>query len=386
MKLLHTSDWHIGRTLEKNSLEDAHALYFDHLVEIVQEHNVDALLVSGDVYDRALPSAESIAVLDSVLRRLVPLTKVIITSGNHDSAQRLGFNGHFTELAGLHYRTTIEGIARPVLLEKDGETVAVYGIPYLEPATSLAAVMELCGTTEKPESATHQSVLKIVLDFIREHAQHNGYANTVIMSHAWFAGAAGSESERTIAVGGLENVPLDYLDGFTYAALGHIHKPHDLRPHVHYSGSPIKFSFSEINQTKVSLLVDIADGLNSVTKIETPVFREMVHLEGTLEDLLTNEAHEPYTGHWVRAKLTMNELPAHAMDNLRQRFPFILKLELPQVGTEVGKLQNVHEMSPEDFCCGFLDFARGETRPVTDWEREQIHAAAAAVSVAEVAQ
>lgn len=380
MKILHTSDWHLGRTLEQNSLHEAHTLYINHLIEVIEEHKVDALLVAGDVYDRALPNADTVALFDWALNELASRTRVIISSGNHDSPQRLGFGSKIFERGDVYLRTNIDDIINPVIFGEGAEQVAVYGVPYLEPALSARRLRELAGV-ESDASPTQEYVLRLAADIVKQHAENNGYANTVFMSHAWFAGGEASDSERNLAVGGLAIVPLTVLEGFTYSALGHIHKPGAPAHNIRYSGSPVKFSFSEVSHTKHSLLVDISNGEVTVTEIPTPVWREMADISGTLEALLTHEKFNDVQEHWIRANLLEMEIPANAMERLRGRFPNIIKLKLPTLNSEFAPVIDFETMDPVEFCCEFIDFTRGDTKPVTDWEKEQFNKAAQHASV-----
>lgn len=380
MRILHTSDWHLGRTLEQNSLNEAHTLYIEHLIEVIEEHKVDALLVAGDVYDRALPNADTVALFDWALIELASRTRVIISSGNHDSPQRLGFGSKIFERGDVFLRTDIEDILNPVVFGEGEQQVAVYGVPYLEPALTARKLRELAGV-QSDAAPTQEHVLRLASDVVKQHAEANGYTNTVFMSHAWFAGGESSDSERTLAVGGLAIVPLTVLDGFTYSALGHIHKPGAPTHNIRYSGSPIKFSFSETNHTKHSLLVDINNGTTTVTEIPTPVWREMADISGTLDELLTHEKFNDVQEHWVRANLLEMEIPANAMERLRVRFPNIIKLKLPALSSGAGPEIDLETVDPTDLCCQFLEFTRGETKPVTKWELEQFNKAAQHASV-----
>lgn len=375
MRILHTSDWHLGRNLETHSLYEAQSQYLDHLVEVIKENKVDLLIVAGDVYDRAQPNAETIDLLDKGLSKLVPLTKVFITSGNHDSPQRLGFGSKFMESSGLYLRTSVSNILNPLVIEENYETTAIYGIPYLEPAFTIDQLCELTSTDRSHAVASHQTVMQMATDLIRKHASENGYTNTVVVSHAWFAGEEPITSERSLAVGGLANVSVSTLKDFTYSALGHIHKPMEISQNIHYCGTPMKFSFSEVSHTKHSLLVDIVGGNAAVKEIPTPVWREMAEIEGTLDEMLTSTAHAGLENHWIKATLKQLEIPSHAMERLRARFPNIVKLVLPQVDTKAGKEVDFEHLDLVEFCCDFVNFSRGETKPVDEWEKQMIQAA-----------
>ncbi|HET7821517.1 MAG TPA: exonuclease subunit SbcD, partial [Ornithinibacter sp.] len=209
MRLIHTSDWHLGRSFHQVGLLAAQAAYLDHLVDVVRTERVDAVLVSGDVYDRAMPSPETVELLSQTVLRLVDAgAQVIVSSGNHDSAIRLGFASGLLERAGLHLRTSVADVGRPVLL---GDT-AVHALPYLEPALAADAL----GASER----THAGVLRAAMARVRADADRRS-GRTVVMAHAFVTGGVGSESERDISVGGVSAVPPDVFAGIDYTALGH---------------------------------------------------------------------------------------------------------------------------------------------------------------------
>src|SRR5487761_1469507 len=214
MRFLHTSDWHLGRSLHKADLREAQAGFLDHLVETARAERVDAVLVAGDVYDRAVPPVDAVALCEQALVRLRDAgARVIVISGNHDSARRLGFSSALIDAAGVHLRTRPSALAAPVVLDDEHGPVAVYGIPYLEPAVGLP----VAGDCQTPMEATdskvavdvsppvrsHPAVLGQAVARIRSDATRRGMSRTVVMAHAWVAGGAGSDSERDISVGGV---------------------------------------------------------------------------------------------------------------------------------------------------------------------------------------
>src|SRR4051812_27235281 len=248
MRILHTSDWHLGRSFHGEDLLVAQAAYVDHLIETVETQQVDLVVVSGDVYDRALPSVDAVELADEALHRLgTSRARVVVTSGNHDSSRRLGFNARLVDLAGVHLRTDAGRVGEPVLLEDEHGRVAVYGIPYLEPDV-LTRAWDL-------PTRSHQSVMSAALERIRaDLATRPRGTRSLVMAHAFVAGGLPSESERDISVGGISVVPLELFDGFDYTALGHLHGRSTLRDNVRYSGSPIAYSFSEADHVKGSWL------------------------------------------------------------------------------------------------------------------------------------
>lgn len=232
MRLLHTSDWHLGRSFHRVGLLDAQAAFLDHLVATVHEHRVDAVLVAGDVYDRAVPPLPAVELFDTALHRLAEAgVPTVMISGNHDSARRLGVGAGLIERAGIHLRTDPAGIGTPVVLGDAHGDIALYGLPYLEPAL----VREQLGAAK----AGHEAVLAAAMDRVRaDLAGRPAGTRSVVLAHAFVAGGAASDSERDITVGGVAAVPTGIFDGVDYVALGHLHGSQTLTPRVRYSGSP----------------------------------------------------------------------------------------------------------------------------------------------------
>jgi exonuclease SbcD len=306
---------------------DHQAAFVDHLVDVVERERVDVVLVSGDVYDRALPHVDAVRLADETLARLAASrARVVITSGNHDSAQRLGFSARLIDAAGVHIRTDASAVGTPVLLGDDHGPVAVHGIPYLDPES----VREPWGLPAR----SHEAALTEAMRRIRaDLAARPAGTRSVVLAHAFVAGAEPSESERDISVGGVSIVPTRLFDGVTYTALGHLHGRHTLEPSVRYSGSPLAYSFSEAQHRKGSWLVELgADGLGAVEFVDAPVPRPLARLRGTLEDLLTSTAHARHEWSWVHATLTDPVRPLQAMERLRARFPHVLVLAFDPAG------------------------------------------------------
>ncbi len=239
MRLLHTSDWHLGRTLHRADLRAAQEMFLDHLVSVARAEQVDAVLVAGDIYDRAIPPVDAVQLCEDALLRLRDTgARVVLISGNHDSARRLGFGGKLFDVAGVHLRTRPADAATPILLEDRHGPVAVYGIPYLEPAAV---------RNELPDVASggHAGVLAHAVSAINSDAQRREVRRRVVVSHSWVTGGSVCESERDISLGGAGLVPSTLFDGFSYVALGHLHGRQELAENIRYSGSPLPYSFSE---------------------------------------------------------------------------------------------------------------------------------------------
>ncbi len=330
MRLLHTSDWHLGRSLHRADLRAAQSAFLDHLVDVARAEKVDAILVAGDVYDRAVPPVDAVELCEDALLRLHDTgARIVLISGNHDSARRLGFGSGLLEKTGVHLRTRPGALARPVVLEDPYGPVAVYGVPYLEPDAVRAELP--AGQDEIPRG--HAGVLGHAVACIRADADARGIARRVVMAHGWVSGGAASESERDISVGGVGQVPAELFAGFGYVALGHLHGQQTVAPQMRYSGSPLPYSFSEASHRKGSWLVDLDDaGAARVEQVPAPVYRRLSLLRGRLADLLGSAAYDRYEDDFVSVTLTDPSRPEGAMDSLRARFPHVLVLAFEPEG------------------------------------------------------
>ncbi|MFF7331548.1 exonuclease SbcCD subunit D C-terminal domain-containing protein [Streptomyces sp. NPDC008150] len=321
MRILHTSDWHLGRSFHRVNMLDAQADFITHLVGTVSERGVDAVVVSGDVYDRAVPPLAAVELFDDALHRLAALgVPTVMISGNHDSARRLGVGAGLIGRAGVHLRTAPAACATPVMLSDEHGDVAFYGLPYLEPAL----VKDEFGV----EKAAHEAVLAAAVRRVRDDlATRPAGTRSVVLAHAFVTGGEPSDSERDITVGGVASVPAGIFDGVDYVALGHLHGSQTITERVRYSGSPLPYSFSEAGHRKSMWLVDLGPGGTvDAERIDCPVPRALARLRGTLEDLLADPALAPYEDAWVEATLTDAVRPADPMARLAERFPHTLTL------------------------------------------------------------
>jgi DNA repair protein SbcD/Mre11 len=349
VRFIHTSDWHLGRSFHQVGLLDAQAAFVDHLVETVRAESVDAVLVSGDVYDRALPAPDTVTLLSEAVTRLIDAgTQVVLSSGNHDSAIRLGFASSLLERAGLHIRSSLADVGRPVVV--DG--AAVYPLPYLEP--SVAA--DPLGAAER----THAGVLTAAMARVRADRKARGLPS-IVMSHAFVNGGATSDSERDITVGGVAMVHPRVFDGTGYVALGHLHGRQRITDTVRYSGSPVAMSFSEATHTKGSWLVDLDTAGVRVQQVEAPVLRPLAVLRGDLSHLLEHAAYAEAERSWCQVTLTDPVRPLGAMEKIRRRFPHTLSLLFDPQGAPVpvsSYAARLAQKSDVDVCCDFLSHVR----------------------------
>jgi exonuclease SbcD len=367
MRLLHTSDWHLGRSFHGVGMLDAQQGFIDQLVDFVRGEKVDVVLIAGDVYDRALPGVDVVGLLDDALVRLTDAgAQVVLTSGNHDSAIRLGFASRLLERGGVHLRTRLAELDVPVLLPldsaPDGPVLAIYGIPWLEPRL----VAEQLGV----EQASHFEVTRAATERIRADVGTRAgtrQIHSVVLAHTFASGGISSDSERDLSIGGVGAVPLDLFDGFGYTALGHLHGRQSLSPTVRYSGSPLAYSFSEAKHRKGGWLIEAdATGITGVSEVLWDAPHSLAVLRGTLDHLLTAEEHSWAELAYCQITLTDAQRPAQAMDKLRARFPDTLVLGFDPEGAAADARTSYSSRlaAAEDdlsICCGFLEHARGRS-------------------------
>ena len=320
MRFLHTADWHLGRLFHARSLIEDQAHVLDQFVALVREVRPDAVLIAGDVYDRAVPPPEAVALLDDVLARIVvdAGVPVVMIAGNHDSAQRLGFGARLLSARGLHVAGRTGPETSCVTLHDAHGEVRIYALPYAEPA----AVRDALGV----DLPTHEAALGAQLDAIR--ATHPAGVRAVAVAHAFVVGGAVSESERPLTVGGSGAVAAGLFHGFDFVALGHLHRPQTIGERVHYAGSLLKYSLSEAGHHKTVSLIEIdADGGIRIEALPLQPLRDLRVLTGTLPQLLEAGATDPRRQDYVYAVLTDTGALLDPMARLRQVYPNALAME-----------------------------------------------------------
>jgi exonuclease SbcD len=360
MRLLHTSDWHLGISLHRAPMLSDQEAFLAWLRDLAVDRAVDGILVCGDVYDRAIPPVEAVRVLEQALIDLSAVCPVVVISGNHDSPARLGFGGRLMEQSDVHLRAGVDDIDRPVRLTgSDGVTVLVYALPYLEPDIVRDRL---------DAGRSHAAVLEAAMHRVRTHlAGQRSTGDTpraVVMAHAFIAGGAASDSERDVTVGGIADAPVSVFAGVDYVALGHLHGPQAVsaEPLARYSGTPLAYSFSEEAHEKSVTIIDLPpDGAVTLETVPTPVPRPLVTLTGTLADLLDDPRYEPARDAWVRVVLTDVVRPENAMDRLQRRFPGTLDLtfaaSLP--GGDHDQVIDPRTADPGTVIDGFIEHVTG---------------------------
>ncbi|MDJ0383580.1 exonuclease SbcCD subunit D [Streptomyces sp. G-G2] len=375
MRILHTSDWHLGRAFHRVNMLGAQAAFVDHLIETVEEREVDAVLVAGDVYDRAVPPLPAVELFDRVLHRLADLgVPTVMISGNHDSARRLGVGAGLIGRAGIHLRTDPARCAEPVVLGDVHGDVALYGLPYLEPA--------LVKDEFDAPKVSHEAVLGAAMDRVRaDLATRAPGTRSVVLAHAFVTGGQASDSERDIAVGGVESVPASVFDGVDYAALGHLHGCQTVNERVRYSGSPLAYSFSEVHHRKTMWLVELGAPRERprAERVDTPVPRPLARIRGPIEELLEDPALTAHEEAWVEATVTDPVRPEDPMARLTARFPHTLSLAFEPEGREEdggpSYAQRLKGRSDQEIAEDFVLHVRGGGAAADEAERAVLRAA-----------
>lgn len=336
MKLLHTADWHLGRIFNNHPLTEDQAEMLEQLLAYIERHKPDALLIAGDIYDRSVPPENAVALLDSFLTKVLKhhKTKIFIIAGNHDGAKRLGFGSKMFAEAGLYIAGQLSPTPVQIFLEDEHGPVCFYPLPYASPTEA----RNLLGN---PEIATHQDALQASIDAIWKI--HPAGVRSVVLAHAFVAGGEESESERLLTVGGSAVVNASCFQGFDYVALGHLHRPQTAgAPHIRYSGSLMKYSFSEIHHEKSASLATLDEnGLAEIRLLPLKPSKETRHIEGTLKEVLAQGKTDPHAEDYVRIKLLDEGALLDPIGALRKVYPNLL--ELQRNWNAVTKSQIAHQ-------------------------------------------
>jgi exonuclease SbcD len=347
MRILHSADWHVGRSFFGASLLDHQAAVLDAVVDLVRSEGVDVVVVAGDLYDRSIPPTDAVALLSETFTRLVQAgSHVIAITGNHDSATRVSFADRLLEAGGLHLCGDPRRAGLPVLLGG----VAFYPIPYLEPVVAAALV-------GAEDSSSHDRVLRAVVAKARHDLRQRAGCRSVAIAHAFVTGGQTSESERVLAVGGSAEVGLGALHGFDYVALGHLHGQQTLgRGVARYPGSPLAYSFSERHHQKAVWIVDVpTSGAVTAYSVDLPVPRRLAVIEGTVDHLVSDRSLSEAEPSWVQAVVTDTVMAPDAGRILRRRFPHLAAVvhQPPMLDRRLSYAQRTEGRSDVDL---FSDF------------------------------
>ena len=349
MKFIHTADWHIGRQFHNVSLLDDQRHVLDQLVVYIEQEAVDALVIAGDIYDRSVPPSKAVELLDEFINKICSDMKVpiIMIPGNHDGAERLRFGSRQLSLAGLHILGDLSKVAEPVILSCETGEVAFYGIPYNDPETVRNLFAE--------DVASYDEAHTYLVDQIKGAKSDD--IPSVLISHCFLDGAEESESERPLSIGGADRVSYGPCTEFDYVALGHLHSPqYKGQEHIRYSGSILKYSFSEQNQKKGITLVEMdTKGLVATKHLPLVPLRDMRIVEDGIETILEQGTVDPNADDYLLVRLTDRHAILDPMSKLRAVYPNVLHLEKPGM-LETGEQQMKRETLKRGELEMFRDF------------------------------
>lgn len=325
MKFLHISDLHLGKRVNEFSMIEDQRYILDQIIEICETERPDGVLIAGDVYDKPVPPVEAVQLLDRFLTALSEKgTQTFVISGNHDSAERIAFASALMERAGIHISPAYTGEVEPFTLEDEFGQVNIYLLPYIKPARVRAIFQDT-------EILSYSDAVQAAIS----HMEINSAVRNVIVSHQFVTGAQRSESEE-IFIGGSENVNASVFDQFDYAALGHIHRPQNIsRKTIRYSGSPLKYSFSESNDIKSVTVVELAEkGHVAIRAVPLVPLHDMREIRGTYEDITSKKNYEGAPREdYIRITLTDEEDILDAAEKLRVIYPNLMKLDYDNTRT-----------------------------------------------------
>ncbi len=320
MKLIHLSDLHLGKRVNEFSMLEDQQYILEEILRIIDSEKPDGVLIAGDVYDKTVPSAEAVTLLDEFLVQLSKRdTQTFLISGNHDSAERLAFGGRLMEQSGIHIARVYNGVLAPLTLRDEYGPVDLYLLPFLRP-------VQVRRFFPESEIATYTEAMAAVLGAADIDKTHRN----VLVTHQFVTGAQTCDSEE-LSVGGTDNVDVSVFDDFDYVALGHIHGPQKIgRETVRYCGTPLKYSFSEVGHKKSVTVVELAEkGSVVIRTVPLVPKRDMSELRGAYNELMLRENYEgkPFRNDYLRITLTDEEDIPNAVNNLRTVYPYIMRLD-----------------------------------------------------------
>lgn len=368
MKILHTSDWHLGRSFGPVSLSSAQEQFCDRLVEVVRDEQIDLVVVAGDIYDRAIAPNEAIELFRDTVRRLRDAGSVVAAiSGNHDGADRVSPYDDLLDASGVYIRGGYEGVGRVVTHEFADGPLDLVLVPFLDPQGApdgfgdAGEAADTDAALERRRRRTHDSVLDAAFTEVRRSLRS---PRSLAVAHAFVLGGSVSESERQLEVGGTGEVSARLFDGFSYTALGHLHRPQEIeQPTLRYSGTPMPYSFSE-DHAKSMVLVDMdAAGTCRIDTVELSVGRGVTTIRGPIDELLDPGRHPSARDRFVRAIVTDRGTVIDAKAKLEDVYPHVVEIRLEPEGGQsevAGPSVTVDRMTPVEAVVDFWEDVEGE--------------------------
>ena len=368
MKFIHLSDLHLGKRVYEFSMAEDQRYILKQILEIVRDENADGVLLAGDIYDKPVPSAEAVQIFDEFLTNLAEMkVAVFCISGNHDSAERLSFGARLFCGQGVHISPVYEGSVEPVRLQDAWGEVCVYLLPFVKPATVRHALENDEMDAEKISS--YQDAVSAAVKQMKVDCE----LRNVLIAHQFVTGASRCESEE-ISVGGLDNVDATVFDDFDYVALGHIHSPqHVGRECVRYCGTPLKYSFSEAEQEKSVMVVELFEkGSTKIRKITLTPLRDLKKIRGTYLEVTARSFYENRNREdYLQVTLTDEEDIPDGMQKLRIIYPNLMRLEYDNCRTRESRIveaaEKIEQKSEQELFEEFYELQNNQ--PMSDEQK-----------------
>ena len=358
MKLIHLSDLHLGKRVNEFSMLEDQKDILNKIIAVIEEEQPDAVLIAGDVYDKSVPSAEAVELFDEFLVQLANTkTQVFIISGNHDSAERLAFANRLIDASGIHLAPVYRGEVTPFSFKDEYGTVDLYMLPFVKPANVRRFFPE-------EEIRSYEDALKAAICAM----QVNEKNRSILITHQFVTGALVSDSED-LSVGGTDQVSAEVFKAFDYVALGHLHRPQNVKENIRYCGTPLKYSFSEVNDVKSVTIAELKEkGSLSVWEIPLAPLHEMKEIKGNYTDLTFKgyyDAHLELKDSYLHITLTDEEDVPDAAAKLRVIYPLLMKLDYDNTRTRnqqrVTALSEVEKKTPMELFDAFFEMQNGQT-------------------------
>lgn len=363
MRIMHLSDLHIGKRLNEFSLLEDQEYILTRILSIIDEQAVEAVIIAGDVYDKSIPSSEAVELFDDFLFKLSKRDlKVFVISGNHDSAERIAFGGRLMDKSGIFMSPVFDGKVLPVTLSDKYGEICFYMLPFIKPSHVRRYYDN--------EISSYTEALKLVID----NMNIDTTKRNILITHQFVTGATRTESEE-ISVGGTDNVDASVFEGFDYVALGHIHSAQKCgSEYIRYCGTPLKYSFSEANDTKSVTILDVNEKGNiSLSYPTLTPKRDMVEIKGKYDEITFKGFYENTTWQddYMHITLTDEEDIPDALTKLRVIYKNIMKLEYDNRRTrhsaQIIGASDVKSKSPLEHFEEFYELQNGQ--PMSDEQR-----------------
>lgn len=361
MKFIHLSDLHIGKRVNEYSMLEDQEYILNQIIAIIDEQKPDGVIIAGDVYDKSVPSAEAVALFDDFLFELSKRNLyVFVISGNHDSPERIAFGGRLMEASRIYMSPVYDGTVSPVTLEDEYGKINVWMLPFVKP-------VHIRKFNEDAEISTYTDAMRIAIGNLNIDSNERN----IMITHQFVTGAERTESEE-ISVGGTDNVDISVFENFDYTALGHIHRPQNCKSEkVRYSGTPLKYSFSESKDNKSVTIVELKEKGNlSVDTIPLKPLRDMIEIKGKYNEIMLRDFYKNTSYHedYVHITLTDEDDIPDAIGKLRTVYRNLMKLDYDNLRTRnmnsVDGAANVEKKSPYEHFSEFYE--KQNNQPMND--------------------